>query len=426
MALLAETLLLAKGANFPTHEKAVIKAMDSLEEPPYLIARRQARMRLSDTITKEVIREVGDTNPRAAEYLNHVRTSEAWGMTFKDGHCNLVSMDENFDFEVELPNLTIEKIMNMLDEDTRRYLRKDAEMMSGYESAVFLRAILSTGGIYRLDGGELGTQGVLDSIWGGLPFTDLPKLPYPRMWFEARDENNQPVPLWRGNPPEGAWNAADCGELWGMAISELAQGTSWAIVAVRHPEWFYSTTKTITPEASRFVRTDEDAPVFFDTHRYERVDLNALKVLPPTQDGIWIMEEESNERYTSEANYRAAMMAWAIVLADIVTARNVDRRETFMSSKVRKQMTRAAPMKKFDARVYNVSISTASDDAKDETGNHLHVRFMVRGHWRISDAPHAEYVEAKEYTCVWVRSHIKGPPGAPWKGRPIYVEPKEK
>jgi len=24
---------------------------------------------------------------------------------------------------------------------------------------------------------------------------------------------------------------------------------------------------------------------------------------------------------------------------------------------------------------------------------------------------------------VWVAGYVKGPPGAPWKGRPIYVEP---
>jgi hypothetical protein len=32
------------------------------------------------------------------------------------------------------------------------------------------------------------------------------------------------------------------------------------------------------------------------------------------------------------------MLAWAIVLADIVTARNVDRREAFLPRKTQKQM----------------------------------------------------------------------------------------
>jgi hypothetical protein len=83
-------------------------------------------------------------------------------------------------------------------------------------------------------------------------------------------------------------------------------------------------------------------------------------------------------------------------------------------------------MRQFFARVYDVSISTTTGDAKDETGNYLHVRFMVRGHWRISDSEHAEWVEAKEARCIWVRAHIKGPPGMPWKGRAVYVEPRKK
>jgi hypothetical protein len=425
LAMLAEELLMAKGIHIPTHEKAVVAAMQTLGEPPLIVGRRKARTFLTDTILEFCMNEANEQgNPEMARALKTYRGSSAWGIDFDKGYAHIQSMDPRFDnVELDVTKLSVAQLKEMLPDDLRQFLSKENEKLAGYESSVFLKAILSTGGLYRLDGGETGTQGVLDSIWGGLPFEDLPPLPYPRIWFEGRGPDGNPCPLWKGNPPDGAWNGVDAGELWGMAVAEIAQGSSWAIVAVRHKDWFYEATPLLG-DGARYVQIDGDAPIMADTHRYERVDRTVLEFTPKSQDEIWVTEEHSDDRYASEAAYRGAMAAWAIVLVDLVTARNVDRRQEFWPQRRVKQMTRFAPLKRFNSTVYNVSIATATSEAKDETGRYLSVRFLVRGHWRVSDAPHAQWVDSKEATCVWVKSFVKGPPGAPWKGRPVYVEPR--
>lgn len=439
MVMLAETLLLAKGLHLPIREREVVRAMDALGEPPIILKRRQARTYICNlllTSLKEEAEQVGDVELTAE--LSDIHAAGAWGLEQVGDELFLKSFivrdrapeDPMRDYHIDHPTgrrttVKISKLMEEMPADLRPYLSKRLSDLAQYESHVFLKSLISTGGIYRLDGGEMGTQGVLDSIWGGLPFTDLPKLPFPRMWFEARDKDGQPCPLWCGNPPPGTWNADDAGKLWGMAISEIAQGSAWAVVAVRHPEWVYQTNNQIEMSADgsgKYVQLDAEASIMCDTHRYERIDATGFEHVPDSQDQLWIQAEGGPDQHVSEAAYRGAMLAWAVCLADIVTARNVDRRETFLSSKVRKQLTRAAPLRKFFTRVYDVSIATSTSDAKDETGRFLNCRFLVRGHWRVADVEHAEWVEAKEARCIWVRSYIKGPPGAPWRGRPVYVE----
>lgn len=429
MAMLAEELLLAMGFHLPTREREVVAAMETLGEPPLIVNRRLARTAMINKLMDFVKNEAAERGDH--EMIKALEAHEggsAWGIEFQGGHCFVRNYSKPKDDPEHLieTKLNLREMRESVPKDLQQYLVKGTDDLAQYESAVFLRSILSTGGIYRLDGGENGTQGVLDSIWGGLPFTELPKLPYPRMWFEARDQHGQPCPLWRGNPPEDAWNRVDCGELWGIAISEISPGTAWAVVAVRHSGWFYETHIELQKKGDEYERVDSDSGLMFDSHRYERLDREMIQYLPPDQSHLWIKDEEDRRRYDSESAYRGAMMGWAVTLVDIVTARNIDLRETFLPSRAVKQLTRAAPLKKFFSRVYDVSISTSSSDAKDETGNYLTVRFMVRGHWRISDSERAEWVEAKEAHCIWIRAHIKGPPGAPWKGRPVYVEPKKK
>lgn len=398
--MLAEHLLLAKGFHLPTRERETLAALDQLREPPGVVMRRRARLYATKAITGAKPREIEDGTHDNIGGVGIPITDEQFRLTAPDrpdgrGHA------------AAYLQITPE-LVAAIPRELRPYLTREAEMGISYDVEMFVKTLMCTGGLYRLDGGEDGTQGVLDSIWGGLPIGDLPPLPYPRMWFEARNAQGQFVPLWKGDPPEGSWNGLDAGVLWALGITEITPGTTWGVIVVRQPDWTY--------EAD-----DEDRTL--SALRYERIHRVDLQMTPMSAGAMFVMPDDEDGKPDSEAAYRGAMASWALVLADIVTARNVDRREAPFARKTRKQLQRAAPGGRFAPRLYNVSIATATDDPLDETHRSLSVRFLVRGHWRVSKALHAKWIDSKEAHCVWVAAYVKGPAGAPWKGRPVYVEP---
>jgi hypothetical protein len=401
MALLVEKLLLAKGAHLPHREAAVIAAMEILPEPPGIVKRRLAR----EAALRSLYAPEDFLGPFIVASEEDRKT---WAMTN--------SREDGVAMEVPLtPDM-----MRNVPPDLHPYLTDEVDQEIAFDVQMYAKVVMSTGGIYRLDGGEDGIMGVLDSVWGGLPLTELPPLPYPRMWFEARGPDGEPVPLWETEPPEGAWNGPDSRELWGLAVTEIAPGSVWGLLAMRKPDWTYRFEEGSLRRGHEKFRPGD----WMASTRYERVSIAELNLLTPDSPrGMFaLMDDDDDVVAASEGAYRGAMLAWAIVLADVVTARNVDRREWFLSRKAQKQMSRVAPRRRFESRVYDVSIATATGDAKDETGRHLSVRFLVRGHWRVSHAEHARYIDAKEAHCVWVAAYVKGPPGAPWKGRPVYTE----
>lgn len=450
MTMLAEQLLLAKGIRIPHREKDVLAALETLREPPGVVKRRKARQfaiaAAGLSPTTEGVEGGNAQIANAAAIIGGLAPGDALaarGVSITDQDVPTIARQNietvegtTVEWNVVAPQggrvlalSTQRRLLEAVPEDLRPYLTAEVDASVLWETQTFLRTLMSTGGIYRVDGGEDGAQGVLDSIWGGLPFTELPPLPFPRMWFEARSPDGNFMPLWRGTPPEGSWNANDTSELWGLGITEVVPGSSWGICVVRKDDWDYiaSGSGGLDDPGDYYMRTTghrfKDGSIL-SSLRYERVDAHELLTTAQSPDSLFIpMNADQQTVSFSEYAYRGAMLAWAVVLADIVTARNVDRREAFLPRKAQKQMQRAAPRQRFESRIYNVSIATATGEAKDETGNYLSVRFMVRGHWRKSQAEHARWVESKGDHCVWVAGYVKGPPGAPWKGRPIYVEP---
>lgn len=98
-----------------------------------------------------------------------------------------------------------------------------------------------------------------------------------------------------------------------------------------------------------------------------------------------------------------------IEFAHLANARGVTVEEVAVH---RSQRRRFARKKLIHPQVYFVYIDDEVVDSHPGHGDReYHCRWMVRGHWR-------HYTSGKS---VWVRPYIKGPAGAPWKGRPIYV-----
>lgn len=402
--MLAERLLLAKGFHLPTRERETLAALDQLREPPGIVMRRRARLYVTKAITGASTAEIqrGDHDDIGGV---GIPIDPKWDPKELDA---LRQPGDKRRSQSRTLHVTPDLLADV-PLDLQRWLRQDAEMEISFDVEMFVKTLMCTGGLYRLDGGADGTQGVLDSIWGGLPVGELPPLPYPRMWFEARDAHGNYVPLWKGDAPEGSWNGLDADTLWALGITEITPGTTWGVIAVRQQDWTY---------------TADDEVRDLSALRYERIHALDLQMAPDSAEGMFVMPDADDDaKAESETAYRGAMATWALVLADIVTARNVDRREVPFGRKTRKQLQRAAPGGRFAPRLYNVSIATATDDPLDETHRSLSVRFLVRGHWRVSKALHAKWIDSKEAHCVWVAAYVKGPAFAPWKGRPVYVEP---
>lgn len=52
-------------------------------------------------------------------------------------------------------------------------------------------------------------------------------------------------------------------------------------------------------------------------------------------------------------------------------------------------------------------------------GRQYHHRWLVRGHYRREDS--GRFDVPGKGRCTWVKPHVKGPVGAPWKGRAVYT-----
>jgi hypothetical protein len=98
-----------------------------------------------------------------------------------------------------------------------------------------------------------------------------------------------------------------------------------------------------------------------------------------------------------------------IEFAHLVNARGVTVEPLGVDRAQRRRFERK---KAVHPQVYFVYIDDAVVPSEPGPGDReYHCRWMVRGHWR-----HYQSGDA-----VWIRPYIKGPAGAPWKGRPIYV-----
>jgi hypothetical protein len=105
-----------------------------------------------------------------------------------------------------------------------------------------------------------------------------------------------------------------------------------------------------------------------------------------------------------------AMAAWQAILLvqliDVLGARQVELsipRPHRRAHERRHQHSHPA--------VYFVDLRQAGDQ-KPGSGREYRHRWLVRGHWRhLADGRR-----------TWVRPYVKGPAGAPWRGRPIYVD----
>jgi hypothetical protein len=257
---------------------------------------------------------------------------------------------------------------------------------------------------------------------------ELPPLPYPRMWFDCIDPDGALKPFLRVEStlprlPEweedyevrpGRMKSDPMDAEW-FSVAEVVQGRSWDVAVGWSP------------------KPDDDALTTPNLGRVGGIGLWRL-TSPPDGEGLWAYETGDPLNYTDrerglvgipplepdEAEGGAAAFARACLLnaVHLVTARRVRHRPWPMPRGQRKDLGRHGMA--MPPRLYRVDLSEAGDIRRGASDREYHVRWLVRGHWRLAEGG-GTYVPHKGGDCTWVRPYVKGPPDAPWKGRPVYT-----
>jgi hypothetical protein len=253
---------------------------------------------------------------------------------------------------------------------------------NGYHARKYFVEFLRTATIFLLDDRE--TRAALNSR--PPDGVALPRLPYRRVWLEWHDVSDvgrlgAPVPLVADEQLQAGQRHIY--ELLGAGFSELDPGTAWDVF------WPIKeiASLSIGPEVAYNVRQ-------------------------------WRMTAElleARRRFGSREEH--ALIDIAITAADLVTAQNAPRDRVQLPRRQRKQIEQdyadESYEKPFEPGIYYINLRH-SGEQQEGTSNHRRsrrrVRWLVRGHWR----------RLRSGRRTWVRSHIRGPVGAPWKGRPVY------
>lgn len=289
--------------------------------------------------------------------------------------------------------------------------RRPMQMASRFDQIAYVIGLCQTSSLFVVSARE--TTNIIRSA-GQSPLSELPRLPYARVAVEPLEDHGWVLQsqTFRGEKPlSGEVDPKDMLEIWAAFISERSPGRVWDCT------WYWSA---------------------LSQNSHVDVDLFIHYVLKVTDDGIEVCDFRDDER-PLEAGYgshgyghaiipvdndqiHALLRTFTIELAHIIGARNVPHETIRPDRHEHRRMTRRAKKAGMIVSVekpvaYYVNLSQSGEAHIPQEGmgkRQYHVRWLVRGHWR--------YV-GHDYT--WVRPHVKGPIGAPWKGRPVYID-KEK
>lgn len=249
------------------------------------------------------------------------------------------------------------------------------------EQLEWFEGMLRTAALYVVDTTE-ADHAITDAIDLALTLPDeqqtfeMPPLPMSRIAIEGVSLNQ----TWRIPASDGYELSID-----GVLIDEVTPGQHWRTMALFFPAVKGSDRTLDMPGLSVYgdIRLAEDGP------RMGRIKADEADPMAVT-----------------------ALETMYSVLVNLITAKGVavsdwpDFKST-ASPAIQKHAPRFA-------RPYWVSLSQSGQErprtASDRT---YHCRWLVSGHWR--------HYESGDRT--WIRPYVKGPKGAPWKGRPVHVVP---
>ena len=278
------------------------------------------------------------------------------------------------------------------DAASGQHLGPDEAADAGRE---FIAGLARTAAIYQVPDSAAEVFATLPPKEAGLP-----PLPFPRMWFDCIDEAGRLVPFLLLTPSslpevETTFGAEGLGVRW-FAVAEQEVGGPWDVM--------------IGWSRLKVNGAGEGA-------------IGLWRLTPsPDGDGVWAAEGSgfgptTAERDEVEAGAAALVRGCLLNAVHLVTARRVRHRPLGMPRSQRKALGRRGMA--MPPHLYRVDLSEAGEVRRGVSDREYHVRWLVQGHWRRHEG--GTYVPSKGGPCTWVRPYVKGPPDAPWKGRPVYT-----
>lgn len=262
---------------------------------------------------------------------------------------------------------------------------------------------------------------------GEYPMNELPRLPYARVAIEPRETTGWllQAAVFGGQDilAHEEVRTEDTLEVYALFISERVPGQIWDCM------WYWS-------------------PFDYQNPRFE-VDVFIQYTLRASDDGIEVLntfdmkplESATGDKRLEEimlvednGPVHALIRAFTIELANIIGARNVPHEAIKPDRHERRRTARRFAKSKIDVAnatpiAYYVNLAQAGETTAPQGGNghrEYHCRWLVRGHWRHYTADSgARSGRSFSERSTWVHAHVKGPVGAPWKGRPVYIEKEQ-
>lgn len=238
-------------------------------------------------------------------------------------------------------------------------------------------------------------------------FIDLPPLPYPRMAVEVVTPQGFPAAIYASRP------AGQGGNHPLMIVNETEPGVRWDV-------FFPSVEPRGESELWNFqIRSGGGFTV-------------PATILRPDNPVEGKPEEVEASTVTEQTAPKTARF-WRRLTLDLISlilAENVPHETVHVYRQQRRQIERQVDPKKKGYRfptIYWVRLSHSGDRKEGASARALSVRFLVRGHWRqygkgtiLVNKGGKQHERTMGGKRVWVKPHIKGPVGSPWKGRPVY------
>jgi hypothetical protein len=317
------------------------------------------------------------------------------------------------------------------------HVRKDA-FTDAQTVETALTALLRSAGAFVLD-----AYNVWEVINSGAPpeMDVLPPLPFKRVWIEAQLDG-QPTSY------AGLTGSRFGGPIFirGVGIIEHEPRKEWTVILpcalpsiVGKDDSYWDAMKLRTPGAG----TDLDQETFSLTGELVTGTVPRGLVIPMgfrmTPAGI--VSKLPGERGMDEAHgdewkaiINQAMRQIIVNAAHLITARNVPHHEVVIPRAQRKRAARAGNFV-YQSRlatapkIYYVDLN-ASGEIKPGTGDREYRhRWLVAGHWMHmppgkigKDLCTCWRHRDKPLSASFREAYVKGPPGAPWMGKPIHTD----
>jgi len=250
-------------------------------------------------------------------------------------------------------------------------------------------ALLRTAGYFILDIEQVH-EALMSEPPEGMPA--FPPLPFKRVWIEAHRVGRGPVPYMLYDQTERYEH--------GVRIPETrieVLGVGIVEVTARHV-WDVYVPYRLTDRRSRLV---------VGAYR-----ITPNEILMPRLD------------IDTDIGLRNLLMM-AVNGAHLITAKNVPHREVVLPRAQRRGMDRGFKYPPRIPKLYFVDLAESGEIGEARpSGRTYRVRWLVMGHER--------HIPGGDHLCTcwdhrhnpqlatWIPPHVKGPAGAPWKGRPVH------